>query len=126
MISCQTKFNPADSEWEAWLSAIDDLHRRMGSLSLLVVSDGGHPTKSQLDRLRAVKRTDPPTAIVSPSRALRFFGAALTFINPTIRCFSPDEMSTAYTHIGLGTNFISHANSVVKRLQKQLAVRASA
>ena len=56
MISCQTKFNPADSEWEAWLGAIDDLHRRAGSLRRLVVADGGH---GQLDGLRAVKRTDP-------------------------------------------------------------------
>ncbi len=120
VISCQTRFNPLDAEWEAWLTAAHALSMRRGDLRLLIVTEGGHPTREQLDRLRELKRIDPPSAIVSPSRALRLLGAALHFVNPTIRCFTPEELPAAYGHLHLKASTAAEADQALERLRKML------
>ena len=122
LVSCQTQFNPSDLEWDSWLNAAINLDRRAGQFRLLVVSDGGHPTKSQVERMKATNRKNPPTAIVSPSLALRFMGAALTFVNPTIRCFPPSDFEGAFDHIGLGGLERGPVLAAVARLQATLGV----
>jgi hypothetical protein len=124
VVSCQSKFNPSDDEWARWMTAASNLEHEVGQFRLLVVTEGGHPTKPQLDRLRAVNKKNPPTAIVSSSLALRFMGTALTFVNPTIRCFSPKELDEAFDHIGLVSAERSRATTVMQRLEKELLARA--
>jgi hypothetical protein len=122
VVSCQTKFNPSDSEWDVWLSAASDVERQHGRLKLLVVTEGGHPTKAQLERLKAVNKSNPPTAIVSNSLALRFLGTALTFINPTIRCFSPAQLDEAFQHIGLLPDEQPLARASMQALKRKLTM----
>ena len=126
VISCQNKSFPTDAEWDSWLAATTNLQYQTNEFRLLVVTEGGHPTKAQLERLRAVNRTNPPTAIVSPSLAYRFMAAALTFINPTIRCYSPAEREQAFDHIGLAHAERDRANAVIASLRRQLTARPSA
>lgn len=123
LVSCQTKFNPSDLEWDSWLNEAINLDRRVGEFRLVVVSDGGHPTKSQVERLKATNRKNPLTAIVSPSLALRFMGAALTFVNPTIRCFPPSEFESAFDHIRLGRSEREPVLAAVARLQATLGAQ---
>ena len=122
VVSCQTKFNPSDPEWDRWLMAVGNLEHQVQSVRLLVVTEGGHPTKQQLERLRAKNKKNPPTAIVSSSLALRFMGAALTFVNPKIRCFSPPQLEKAYEHLGLEPLERQQARSAVERLQRALGI----
>lgn len=124
VVSSQSKFNPSDDEWARWMAATSNLENEMREIRLLVVTEGGHPTKAQLDRLRAVNKKNPPTAIVSSSRALRFFASALTFINPTIRCFSPTELDGAFEHIGLSPADRARATEAIERLEHELDARA--
>lgn len=126
VVSCQTKFNPPDSEFELWLAAVESMWSRPSGVRLLVCTDGGHLTRPQLDRLHAQKRPSPVTAIVSPSRSLRFFGSALTVFNPTIRCYAPAELFAACVHIGVDSSYFRTVNGIVERLQAQLALRESA
>ena len=125
IISCQNKHFPTDTEWDSWISAGKDLELQTQDFRLLVVSEGGHPTKPQLDRLRAVNRSNPPTAIISASMAYRFMAAALTFINPKVRCYSPAEREKAFEHIGLSRADGERANAVIGNLRQQLAVHSS-
>jgi len=125
VVSCQTKFNPSDVEWERWLGAVHQLEHRVQVLRLLVVTDGGHPTKAQLERLRAANKKNPPTAIVSASLALRFMGSALTFVNPTIRCFAPTSLDAAFDHIGLLPAERQPARAAVQRLQRAIGALAA-
>jgi hypothetical protein len=121
VVSCQTKFNPSDAEWNSWLTAASNLERADTTpIRLLVVTAGGHPTKDQLDRLKAVNRTNPRTSIVSNSIALRFLGAGLTFVNPTIRCFTPDQLERAFDHIELTPSDRKAARRCIERLQQQI------
>jgi hypothetical protein len=122
VVSCQTRFNPSDSEWELWLMATGNLAHQVGYFRLLVLTEGGHPTKTQLERVRAENKTNPPTAIVSPSLSLRFLGAALTFVNPTIRCFAPAQLEKAFDHLGLALSERHPAHSAIDRLQRRLGV----
>jgi len=126
IISRQNRSAPTDEEWEKWFRVAEALHGDTRGFRLLVFTQGGHPTRSQLERVRAANRTDPLTAIVSPSLALRTFGSALTFINPKIRCFAPAKMSHACVHLGLDAAFAGRANAVILALQRQMTIKAVA
>lgn len=126
VVSCQTKFNPSDAEWDRWMMAVGNLEHQVQSLRLLVMTEGGHPTKQQLERLRAVNKKNPPTAIVSSSLALRFMGAALTFVNPAIRCFAPPQLEKAFDHLALVPAERKQARAVVERLQQGIGVLSAA
>jgi hypothetical protein len=122
IVSCQGRFNPSDDEWDRWLAAATSLERRVGAFRLLVATEGGHPTKSQLDRLRATKKSDPPTVVVSASLALRFVGSALTFVNPTIRFFAPADLDAAFDHLELMPADRESTRLTMERLKLQLGV----
>jgi hypothetical protein len=126
VVSCQTKWNPSDVEWDQWLAASSGLLKQTGELRLLVVTDGGHPTKAQLDRLKAVNKENPQTAIVSSSSSLRFLASALTFVNPTIRCFSPAQLGSAFDHIRLPAQYRHRASVLVGELQGRLGALSRA
>lgn len=119
LVSCQTKFNPTDVEWDRWLSAVRHLEYQVNALRLLVVTAGGHPTKPQLERMRTANKKNPTTAIVSDSVALRFLGSALTFVNPTIRCFAPTNLDAAFDHLGLLPAERQQARAAMRHLQSQ-------
>ena len=124
IVSCQTRFNPSDLEWDRWMMAASVLARQVGDFKLLVVTDGGHPTRAQLERLKRQKEQkdhkEPPTAIVSSSVALRFMGAALTFVNSTIRCFAPAQLDQAFEHIRLAPADRNLARTSIERLRREM------
>ena len=120
VVSCQTKFNPSDAEWDRWLRAVRHLEHQVNAPRLLVVTDGGHPTKPQIERMRAENKNNPRTAIVSDSVALRFLGSALTFLNPTIRCFAPTNLDAALDHLGLLPGECQQAHAAMQRLQSEI------
>ena len=125
VISCQNKDFPTDSEWDSWLGAVMNLEHKVTTFRLLVLTDGGHPTKAQMERLRAKNRNNPRTSIISPSRGYRFMASALTFINPTIRCFSPEDSEKAFNHIVLAPNDRERATRIIDSLQRRLTRRLS-
>ena len=121
IVSCQTRFNPSDLEWDRWMTAASVLSRQVGDFRLLVVTDGGHPTRAQLERLKRLKdQKEPATAIVSSSVALRFMGAALTFVNSTIRCFAPAQLDDAFEHIRLAPADRNLARTSIERLRREM------
>lgn len=126
IISRQNRNNPTDEEWDRWFYAAEALHSDARGFRLLVYTEGGHPSRAQLERIRAANRADPVTAIVSPSLTLRTFGSALTFLNPRIRCFAPSRMVSACKHLGLDVGFACRANAVIVALQRQMTIAAVA
>ena len=129
IVSCQTGGVPTDREWDNWLTSTANLMYRFNTCRLLVISERGHPTGAQVERLRQTgKRLRasghgyPPTAIISPSSALRLFVNALMLINPSIRCYSPEDRERAFGHLGLLRSECDGAVLVIDRLRRQLAV----
>jgi hypothetical protein len=126
VVSAQTKFNPSDTEWDRWMVAVGSLEHQVQAVRLLVVTEGGHPTKQQLDRLRAANKKNPPTAIVSDSLALRVMGSALSFVNPAIRSFTATQVEKAFDHLGLGAEERQRARAAMKRLERELGILSAA
>lgn len=127
LVSGQKKTYPSDEEWDRWLAAARQLEAEVpGRMRILVVTEGGHPTKAQLDRLLQANTSNPPTAIVSPSLALRCFGSALGFINPAIRCYPPTKLERALEHLGLVPSEYNLAIASVRRIERLLAAGARA
>lgn len=125
VISCQNENFPTDADWDSWLTAATNLQHKVESFRLLVFSEGGHPTKAQIERLREKNRANPRTAIISPSRSYRFMASALTFINPTIRCFSPADSDKAFDHVGLARSERERAKLTIESLRRQLTDQSS-
>ena len=127
LVSCEPASNPSDPEWDAWLAAARALHAKTHTFRLLVVSEGGHPNRRQIERLAAMKHqmerltgkggAEPLTSIVSSSAAQRFVTSAMTFLNPAIRCFSPEHRGKAYAHLGLTPVEAKLAQAAVERLR---------
>jgi hypothetical protein len=129
IVSCQTGSVPTDREWDNWLTSTANLMYQYGMCRLLVLSERGHPTGAQIERLRRTgKRLResghgyPATAIVSPSGALRLFVNALMCINPNIRCYSPTDREGAFEHLRLLRGERDSAVLVIERLERQLTL----
>lgn len=120
VVSCQTRFNPSDAEWDSWLDAVAALVQRVGTVTLLVVTEGGHPTRTQTERLRARNTSHPLTAVVSSSTGMRFFISALSFVNPTIRYFSLVELDRAFEHVGLSPPSYERVRTSIEELRRRL------
>jgi hypothetical protein len=127
IVSCQSGGVPTDREWDNWLTATANLMHQFGMCRLLVLSERGHPTGAQVERLRQTgKRLRasghgyPPTSIISPSGALRIFVNALMCINPSIRCYSPEDRERAFDHLGLLRSERDRAVLAVDRLHRKL------
>lgn len=133
IVSCQSRQAPADVEWDAWLAAVKTLARTQGEFRLLVLTDGGRPTREQRDRLAQAKQltekkdgrsqSEPRTALVSSAAGERFVVSALVFMNPAIRCFAPSDIQEAYEHVGLSRPEWPLADAAVARLRTELASR---
>jgi hypothetical protein len=133
IVSCQTGGVPADSEWDSWLDSTRNLMYRFNTCRLLVLSERGHPTGAQVERLRqtgkslrASGRGYPPTAIITPSAALRVFVNALMCINPSIRCYAPSDRERAFEHLQLSRGERESAQLAMDRLYRQLTPTAPA
>ncbi len=131
VVSCQSARAPTDAEWDAWLAAVKKLHGTAREFRLLVLTDGGRPTRAQQRRLEETKRatdramgtpqSEPRTAVVSAAAGERFVVSVLVFMNPAIRCFSPARLDETYAHIGLTGPEHPIAAAAIARLRAQLA-----
>ncbi len=136
VVSYQPAANPSDVEWDRYISAADALVETTGEIRLLAVTEGGHPTRSQVQRFNAEKGESeanggygarpPRVAIVSSSAALRFVASVMSFANPRIRCFSPAELDAAYRYLGLEPDSQARVAAAVERLRAQISSSTSA
>jgi hypothetical protein len=120
LISCQNRGNPSDPEWDEWVACAQKSflttpkpHR------VLVMTEGGHPSKAQQDRLVATLG-GRQTAVVSNAPTLRFVVSALSFANPHIKCFVPSQMHSALSHLGIDDASVPLVDEVIGRLRQQL------
>lgn len=126
VVSCQSRFNPSDKEWDEWLSATCALERRAGKVRVLAMTLGGHPTRHQVDKLRAANKSHPPTAILSPSLAVRFLCSALTFANRSLRTYSPAELDEALEYLGITGPERRDARAALARLETRVEAFSTA
>jgi hypothetical protein len=129
LVTYHTAAAPSDVEWQAWHDATEVLWKNTPDFLLLVVSDGGHPARKQVARLKEGKRrlerlggkarSEPLTAIVSCSVAMRFVVSTVSLFNPKIRCYASTEQQLAYRHLGLTPSDAMLASAAVERLRNE-------
>jgi len=126
LVSCQNRGSPSDSEWDAWLALAKETMRTTPKPHrALVMTEGGHPSRTQQGRLAAAMGGGRAlTAVVSSAPTLRFVVSALTFTNRDIKCFAPSQMDAALCHLGLATADVPVVEAVTERLRKQLTQAA--
>lgn len=130
LVSYQNAQPPTDVEWDAWLAATDALWEKGSQFRMLVVSEGGHPSKAQIARVETTKRqqeriggkerSEPVTAILSSSVAMRFVVSGVTLFNPRIRCYPLAARNAAYMHLSLSAAEASAAEAAIERLRMRL------
>jgi hypothetical protein len=122
LISCQNRSNPSEVEWDAWIAhARESFQKTPRPHRVLVMTEGGHPSKAQQDRLvAALGGRRALTSVVSNASTLRFVVSALTLANPDIKSFAPSQMHSAMSHLGIDDTEVSVVESAFKRLRQQL------
>ncbi|HEY5960755.1 MAG TPA: hypothetical protein VIV60_29575 [Polyangiaceae bacterium] len=107
------KCSPNDLEWQAYLDFTRRLEIGRSAYGILVDSDGGHPTRSQQQRMSEVANGAlVRVAVISPSTTARFVTSVLVLANPKIRCFSPAQRLQAYAHLHLPATATERVNEI--------------
>jgi len=95
-----TAAEPSDAEWGAYIAVLREV--RPPDLNIFVVTDGGAPNAKQRAALKAYQEgAQPPTAVVSTSRAVRGVVTAISWFNAHIVAFQPIEIDRAFDHVGV-------------------------
>ncbi|HEY3593193.1 MAG TPA: STAS/SEC14 domain-containing protein [Polyangiaceae bacterium] len=97
LVSWQNTHEASDDEWDNYVQAVSSL-RGPGAASL-VLTDGGYPTRKQQARLFEQIKDNRRVAVVSSASTLRFVVSILSFINPNIKSYMPDELVDAITYL---------------------------
>jgi hypothetical protein len=120
MILYQTERTPTDAEWDTYLAAIKG-PSKANLLRCLVITEGGHPTQAQRERMtRIVDSKRTRVAVISPAATVRFVVSVLALVNRDIKAFSPKEYHAACSHIGLARVEHETVEVVVGRLRQKL------
>jgi len=120
MILYQTEGTPTDAEWDTYLAAIKG-PSKANLLRCLVITEGGHPTQAQRERMtRIVDSKRTRVAVISPAATVRFVVSVLALVNRDIKAFSPKEYHAACSHIGLARVEHESVEVVVGRLRQKL------
>jgi hypothetical protein len=111
---------PADNEWLAYLRSWSG--HDMSRMRTLVFTDGGGPSAAQRKlATEALGGKASLTAVVSSSPMVRGVVTALSWFNPKIKAFSPDEAHHAFEYLRIATSEeIARTWILVERLRAKL------
>lgn len=111
---------PTEAEWDDYVASIraHDVVR----IRNLVFTDGGAPNSTQRKQVtEALNGRTVPAAVVSPSNLVRGVVTALSWFNPKIKAFSPNELEQAIKYLGISGPDVPVLLAEMKRLRAQVA-----
>jgi len=117
--------NPADLEWDKYLSFVQG-HLKPGSSPVtLVSSSGGGPTPAQRERLNKMTKTvgvekTLKVAVLTESAIVRGIATALSWFVSGYKAFPPDEIGDALDFLGVSGTTAAQVKLLVPNLQKQV------
>ncbi len=108
LLALHTTEAPSHVEWDDWC----ELTRRyaeavqwdLSRVSCLVITDGGAPTReqrTQAARVVAQGRSLPRIVMITDSTAVRMLTLAFAILTPSFKVFSPKDLSTALSILGV-------------------------
>jgi hypothetical protein len=112
---------PANDEWQRYVEAVA-AHQNIEDMRTLVMTQGGNPSSLQRGRLNEAMRGRPsPAAVLSTAASIRMAVTALSWFNPMIRSFKPNDMTSAFDYLQLSDYERVAATKAVTELQQHLA-----
>lgn len=115
---------PSDLEWTRFLNHVRS-RKDITDQRILVWTDGGSPDAHQRRALEEVIRKhipDPaPMAVLTSSLIVRAVMKLASFFNPLIKCYAPDESSSALAYLGLSPDERAFVSRQLAELRKQVA-----
>lgn len=125
IVFAHTERSPTDAEWNQGLDAFRNAPDPR-TMRVFVYTAGGAPNAAQRARLNALLGgVQPPMAVMSTSPMARAAITAISWFNPKMKGFSPDEPDRALDHLGV----TGEARTTLKRAMTELRAmieRASA
>lgn len=100
----ENQHTPTDADWDAFLEILILNRPNFPQLRILVATDGGGPSPTQIKRLaKALGGRSVRVAVVTDSTRVRFIASTIALLNSKIKSFSSSEIRKAYDHLGLTT-----------------------
>jgi len=113
---------PSDVEWDLAMRFFEAADLKY--LRVLVYTDGAAPNASQRARLNGLLGSNKlPMAVLTPSVLARAAGTAISWFNPNLRIFGPDDYEAAFKHLGASADERSALRALVERFKGDLGVR---
>lgn len=98
MITIHTDRPPSDPEWREYIDSLRG--RDLTELRSIVFTDGGAPSSKQRKELNEfLSGTAVNGIVVSESLAVRGVVTALSWFNPKIKPFAPDDFQAGLTYL---------------------------
>ncbi len=117
---CQGKKDPTDADWEIYFRAVEAMSTA-SPLLVLVVSEGGHPSPAQRQKIFAfTRRRRPKVAIVTSATGIRFVLSIFALVNPNIRSFLPSQLASGLEYLGLTPTQVIAVSELVDRMREKL------
>ena len=108
----------SDAGWDMHLEQVRSAANRQSDLKLLVINEGGRPSKAQQARLaEVVSGHEWAAAVVSSRIAVRFIVSSLSLVKPNLGCFTPDQMTDAFEHLGIEEHARASVLQAIERLR---------
>lgn len=122
-VTVHTQEVPADDEWAKYVSEAHD-HLPLEAQRGLVVSAGGGPNGRQRRMMvEALDGAKVPFAILTNSLLMRSAATAVSWFNPYLKVYGPDDLEQAIAYLGLTAWERTEALRLVAAFESELHVR---
>lgn len=124
-VAVHTDMLPADDEWAAYIAQVRD-HLPLEEQRGLAISAGGSPNgkqrKMMTDQLGGAK---VPFAILTNSMLMRSASTAVSWFNPQLKVFGPNDLEQAIAYLQLTSWERSETLRTVADFQDKLGIHVA-
>lgn len=122
VVTVHTEAVPDNEEWADYISQAD-AYLPLEDQRILVVSAGGGPNGTQRKMVVDVlKGARVPVAILTNSWLMRGSGVAVSWFNPSLKVFGPDDLDAAIQYLGLTTWERVESARALEELERGLGI----
>jgi hypothetical protein len=90
---------PTASDWNGFIQEVSTVEDPQ-KIAFFMYSEGASPSAAQRRQWEvALRGSTPPVALVTSSDAARAYGVALTWFNPAVSMFKPQDLASALRYL---------------------------
>lgn len=119
MVVLHSGNSPSDAEWAEMVAAFRACDLK--NLRIVVFTYGGAPNARQRAAINDILADCAPRiAIMTPSTFARGVGTAMTWFNPHMRLFGPEQLTEVLSHLGSPEHDRPRLKLVLGELEREL------